>query len=74
MSTDEAHVIEGVRLRCLIANARRLLRRQYRTSPLWALVSDLTGHGATVSGEICRQCGYDPMQLCGTKDLQPPKI
>jgi len=66
----KAHVIEGRRLAVLISNAHRLLGTKYRRSPLWALVSDLTGHGATISSEICTQAGYDPCQPCGPIKLK----
>lgn len=63
------HVIAGSRLRLLIGNSHRLLRRKYRGSPLWALVSDLTGHGSTISAEICKQAEYDPNQMCVVQKL-----
>lgn len=65
-----AHVIGGNRLACLIANCHRLLRHKYRQSPLWSMVADITGHGSTISCEICKQAGYDPHQSCGAKDLK----
>lgn len=64
------HVITGNRLRVLIINAHRLLGQKYRGSPLWALVSDLTGHGCTVSCEICQNVNLDPCQPCGAKQLR----
>lgn len=64
-------VIEGVRLRCLIVNAHSLLRNKFRKSPLWAMVSSLTGHGSTASCEMCRSVGLDPHQLSGAEQLQP---
>ena len=65
-----AHVIAGKRLAVLISNCHRKLRHQYRRSPLWAMVSDITGHGSTYSVEICLQCGYDPNQNCGLENLK----
>jgi len=56
----KTHTIEGDRLKCLISNLKSLLKRKYKGRPLWALVSDATGHGSTVSSEICIQCGFDP--------------
>jgi hypothetical protein len=64
------HVIAGKRLTCLISNAHRLLKGRYRQSPLWALVSDLTGNGSTTSVDICRAAGFDPSQPCGSKYLK----
>jgi hypothetical protein len=60
-------VIEGRRLECLIRNAHRLLRHrsQFRYSPLWSLVSEITGHGSTVSIEICKSVNLDPDQIMG---------
>ena len=69
-SGGSAHVIAGNRLACLIANCHRLLRHKYRSSPLWAMVSDITSHGSTYSVEICLQAGYDPNQTCGVKTLK----
>lgn len=58
--TDEGIVIKGERLRTLIKNAHRLMRRSYTNRPLWSMVADLTGHGSTISCEICRQAGFQP--------------
>jgi hypothetical protein len=69
-ATGSAHVITGQRLTCLISNAHRLLKRRYRSSPLWAMMSDLTGNGSTIAAEICRAAGYDPSQPCGAKYLK----
>ena len=62
--------ISGTELEKLIENCHRLLRAQYRTSPLWALVSDITGHAASFACDICVQCGYNPNQPCGAEKLQ----
>jgi hypothetical protein len=59
------------RVEIAIRNLHRMLGRKYRTSPLWALVSDVWGHGSTVSGEICIACGFDPCQPCSAKKLTP---
>lgn len=69
-STCSSHAITGSRLRVLIINAHRLLGRKYRGSPLWSLVSDLTGHGCTVSTEICQSVNLAPCQPCGGKELR----
>ncbi len=69
---DKPYAISGQRLTTMISCAHRLLRSRYRGSPLWALVSDLTGHGSTISAEICQQAGYDPCQPCGSKMLKRP--
>lgn len=66
----EPPVIAGERLRCLIMNAHRLLRPKYRGSPLWALVSDLTGYGSTTSCHICRSVGLEPVQMCDEVTLK----
>ncbi len=68
--TGSAHVIGGNRLACMIANCHQLLRHKYRKTPLWAMVSDITGHGSTYSVEICLQAGYDPNQNCGLAKLK----
>jgi hypothetical protein len=68
--TVKTHIIEGNRLAIMISNCHRLLRHKYRNSPLWAMVSDITGHGSTYSVEICLQCGYDPNQNCGCEKLK----
>lgn len=68
--SDDPFVISGMRLRCLIQNAHRLLGRKYSRCSLWGLVSDLTGNGSSVSCDICKHVGLDPHQLCGVKDLK----
>ena len=67
---DALATIKGQRLTVLIANAHRLLRLRYRNSPLWGLVSDLTGYGSTSSAALCRAAGYDPHQQCRVKILK----
>lgn len=63
-------VIEGRHISALISNAHRLLGHHYRRTPLWALVSDLTGHGSTMSCRLCKEAGYDPCQPCGPEKLK----
>lgn len=62
--------MDDIRLRCLFQNAHRLLKRRYSGLPLWSLVSDLTGYGSTVSGEICMRLNLDPHQDCKIKTLK----
>lgn len=74
--SDDPTVITGPSLRCLIQNAHRLLRHRFRRSPLWSLVSQLTGHGSGVSRRICQSVNLDPDQDAGAKtlkDFQPPE-
>ena len=68
---DQTYVITGARLRCLIRNAQGLLRFKYRKSPLWSLVSALTGHGSGESINLCKSINLDPHQECGVKFLKP---
>jgi hypothetical protein len=46
----------------MLRNVHSLLQknRKYARSPNWALVSDVTGHGSTISAQICREIGWDP--------------
>lgn len=71
-ATQEPAVITGPRLTALISNAHRLLRRRYKGLPLWVLVRDLTGNGASTSVALCREAGYDPGQTCGGRYLRKP--
>ncbi len=64
------HKIEGIRLTQVIINCHRVLRGKYKSSPLWALVGDVTGHGSQYSREICIQSNLDPDQSCWNKDLK----
>ena len=57
--------ISGLRLRGLFLNAGRLLERKYGKSPMWALVSDLTGHGCTMSIKLCNELGFDACATIG---------
>ena len=44
------------------------MRNKYRNIPLWAFVSDITGHGSGYSSQICHECGWVPDQD-GSKPL-----
>lgn len=59
------------RLICMIKNAARMSRGN-RRHLLWSFVSDLTGHGGTISTEICRELAIDPNQTVG-EFLKPRK-
>lgn len=68
--------LSGETGRIVIINAQAMLRRRYNKTPLWCLVSDLTGHGSGYSIQICRSANLDPMQNCGAKQLLdlPPNV
>lgn len=68
------HSISGNRLRALVINAHQLLGKRYRGSPLWSLVSDLTGHGSTVSCDICTSVNLNPCQPCGGNKLSDANV
>jgi hypothetical protein len=63
MSGDEA--------RTIILNCHRLLGKKlpFVGSPLWSLVSQVTGHGGSFSADICVSANLDPQQKCGAKSL-----
>lgn len=69
------HKIEGDRLALIIRNAHRILRHTsaYRGAPLWVMVRDLTGHGSTVSKEICFECGINPYSTSELKFTPPSR-
>lgn len=46
----------------MLLNAHAHLRKKYRKVPLWAFVSDITGHGSGYSCDIAREQGWDPHQ------------
>jgi len=54
----------------IICNCHPLLRRQFAKSPLWSMVSSITGHGSGYSIEVCKSADLDPHQLCGAKLLK----
>lgn len=66
----EALSISGRRMETLIRNAHRLLGKRYKQTPLWAIVADLTGHGSTISGQMCSAANLDPCQPCSNKKLK----
>jgi len=69
--------ISGDTARLIIANVHGFAPRRFRGSPLWSLVSHITGHGCGFSQEICISANLDPHQRCGSgrladcKPLQP---
>lgn len=60
----------------VLKNAHRLFKRhaQFRGVPLWGFVSEMTGHGSTVSSEICVEFGWNPDQLTAKADLPYPAL
>lgn len=44
----------------LLANARRIVSREYSRKPNWALAMDLFAVGSTTANRICREAGIDP--------------
>jgi hypothetical protein len=44
----------------LLANARRICKREYQRSPNWVLASELFATGSTSAHQICRDAGIDP--------------
>ncbi len=62
--------ISGARLQVLIVNAHTLLRHNYRRTPLWVMIRDLTGAGSSTSMELCRQLCLDPHGACGGYSLK----
>ena len=70
--------ISGDVARTIIINVKNLVYRQYRITPLWCMVSDITGHGYGYSKDVCKSANLDPQQLvtarplkdCDTKDEQ----
>lgn len=74
MNTDnyegDVYVMPKARMRIIVENAHRLLGKRYKSSPLWSLVSDLTGHGSSMSCNLLKGCGVAPCQPCGNKVLE----
>ncbi len=60
----------------VLKNAHRLFKRhaQFRSVPLWGFVSELTGHGSTVSSEICVQFGWNPDEFTAKAELAYPQL
>lgn len=46
----------------LLRAAHRLVRRkrEYCGKPLWSFIGDMTGHGSTISMDICKDFGWNP--------------
>lgn len=65
--------ISGETAHSIIVNVHGFAPRKFRNSPLWSLVSHITGHGCGFSQEICISANLDPHQLCGVKGLAPCK-
>lgn len=63
-------LISGQTARIIIKNAHALLRYKCRKSPLWSMVSSITGHGSGYSWEICVSANLDPGQDCGVAHLK----
>lgn len=70
--TDEevGQFVSGARMRTIVVNAHRLIGKKYKSSPLWGLVSDLTGHGSTMSANLCTSVNLKPCQPCSVKELE----
>lgn len=62
--------MEGQNARAIIKNCHALLRHKFRGSPLWSMVSQITGHGSGYSHEICKSANLNPSQECGRKALE----
>lgn len=55
--------LSNERMRCLVQNACRQMKRTELGVPLWSIVGGLCGHGSGFSIEICKQLGLDPNQI-----------
>jgi len=44
----------------LLANARRIVKREYQRSPNWVVAMELFATGSTSAHQICRDAGIDP--------------
>jgi hypothetical protein len=66
--------ISGETARIIIVNCHALLRHKFRRTPLWSMVSQITGHGSGYSWEICKSANLDGGQNCGVERLKdfPP--
>lgn len=62
--------MSGKNARMIIINCHTYLGRKFKGSPLWSLVSSITGHGSGYSYEICVSANLDPMQPCSVKELK----
>lgn len=55
-------LITGEVARTVIKNAARLTQK-FKGSPLWSLVSQITGHGCGNSIKICESANLDPNEI-----------
>lgn len=62
-------LISGEVARIIIVNSYALLRHKFRGTPLWSMVSQITGHGSGYSYIICDSAGLDGGQTCGPEKL-----
>jgi len=62
--------LSGPHAGLIIRNVARIAARKYTHRPLWALVSDITAHGSTVSKMICVAANLDPHQTITVKSLK----
>lgn len=53
---DNPQVLEWV----VLANARRICKRDYQRLPNWALAMDIFGLGSTWARALCQRVGVDP--------------
>jgi hypothetical protein len=53
------------RLACSIRNVASMVQhtQKWRRSVLWSVVGHWTGHGSTVSNELCRYAGLNPNSI-----------
>lgn len=62
-------LIDAVDQEQMLRNAYRLIRRRRefsRGAPLRSFVQEITGHGSTVSSQICQELGWNPFAKIGT--------
>lgn len=62
--------ISGDAARAIIVNVKNLVYRQYKNTPLWSLVSDITGHGSGYSRDVCKSANLDPNQTVTARPLR----
>lgn len=55
-------LITGEAARTVIKNAAKITRK-FKGSPLWYLVSQITGHGCGNSIKICKSANLDPNEI-----------
>lgn len=53
---DDPQVLE----RTVLANARRICKREYQRSSNWVLAMNVFGLGSTWAYELCRRIGVNP--------------